>query len=361
MIQSKIEGKPRDDHVYFDISFYNNSNRNIPCQLFENRNIPILDRQKDYHLAVVRFTIDTSYTPIFIWPKLPNGLPDNNYYSVTIRNVATNTYYQVYLQYVPQNSQNVYDETYLYVYSYQQMLDMINVALNTAWVNAGSFVGTAPPYIVLNPVTGLFQIVAQYAYSNRAVVEVFFNIYLNNFFDNFDCIRYGGGSPFGADILILIKNNGNNDYLGHPPNYPVALANDSYIITQEFNSSYNWNDVRKFVFVSNNMSVRSENTTIQTTQTNSTNSNKLSIITDFAPNIQNALTSLNSLRAPQQFYNIGEYRRIDLTSDLALSTIDLQIFFQTSDTSLHVLNIPPEGYINCKILFEHKNIKGGFQ
>jgi hypothetical protein len=327
----------------------------------ENRNVPVLDKQNNYHLAVVRFTIDTSYTPIFIWPLLPNGLANNNYYSVTILNVATGIYYQVFLTYVPQNGTNNFDETYFYVYSYQQMLDMINTALNTAWINSGSFVGTAPPYMVLNPVTGLFQLVAQYAYGNPAVVKIFFNSYLNNFFDNFDCIRYGGGQPNGADVNILIKNNGNNDYSGHPPNgYPPSVGNDSYIITQEFNSSYNWNDVRKFVFVSNNMCVRSENTTVQTTQTVSTNNNKLSIITDFAPLIQNGLSSLNSLRSPQQFYNVGEYRRIDLVSDIALTTIDLQIYFQTSDTNLHLLYIPAEGYINCKILFEHKNARRGF-
>jgi hypothetical protein len=307
-------------------------------------------------MSVIRFCIPTAYCPIFVWPEAaPAGsnLPNNSYYSVTINNS------QVFLTYVPLNNTTVADVSNLFVYSYQQFIDAINVALNADFIAAGGG-ATAPPYLIYDAPTGLISIVAQKAYANQTNYKIYFNNPLYTFFDNWKVQRNGVGTALGKDVQIFVQNNGNNDYTGHPPNYAVGTADDSYIMTQEYCALFNWSTVRSIVFTTNTIPVASESINVQQAGLDSTGSNYRKIITDFEPVIQSGISN-NTLRSYLQYQPSGEYRMIGLESNQPLYTTDIAIYFETSDQKLYQLYINDGEYISIKMLFRKKRSLGGFK
>jgi hypothetical protein len=351
MITSKTY---KQNHLYYDISVLNNTNKPIVAKLFENRTSALLTDPSQYYLSVVRFLIPTAYLPIFIWnvdPILLGNNPNNAYYSVTIRRVGVD--HQSFLTYVPQNNLSVLDDNYLYVYSYQQFIDAINIALSAAYLATGGS-ATTPPYLIYNAVTGLISLVAEYQYANTAgEYEIYFNNNVFSFFDNFKAKRFTLPAIAGKDTLIYVQNNGNNDYMGHAPGYSIAVGNDSYIMTQESNALFNWNDVRSIVLISNTMGVADEAINTINSRTPNTGNSYRKILTDFEPDIN------SNLRSYLQYNPTAEYRLIDLVSTSPLYTVDVQIFFQTSDQVLHPLFINSGEYLSLKIMFRNKKIKAG--
>lgn len=345
------------DHIYYDMSLNNTTNAPITAALFDQRSQPLVDNPNKYHLSVVRFCIPTSYIPIFIWPDAGDNTANNNYYSVTIRRAGVD--YRTYLTYVCQNTpDDKFNIARRFVYSYQQFIDAINIALNTSFVAAGG-TATIPPYLIFDSVSGLFSIVAEYAYANNAgEYEIYFNSKLFSFFDNFKVKRLGYDLPNGKDVLIYIQNNGNNDYKAHAPGFSASTTNDSYIMTQEYDSLFLWNSARSLVFISNTVPVANEALNVRNSESTSTTSTFRKIMTDFEFNIQSGISN-NTLRSYVQYYPQGEYRLINLESNGALYTFDVQIFFQTADLKLYPLMIYPGEYISMKILFRNKDFKKG--
>ena len=343
-----------EDHAYYDLSLNNTSTTPISALLFENRTYPLIMDPSKYHLSIVRFLVPTSYLPIFIWPTVGNNLPNNNYYSVTIRRAGVD--YQVFLTYVPQNNLTSVNSDYLFVYAYQQFIDAINVALKAAFIAAGG-TATIPPYLIFDATTGLISIIGEYAYANLlAQYEIYMNGPLYQFFDNFNVKKFGYNQLNGKDNLIYIQNNGNNDFQSHAPTYLESTVNDSYIMTQEYNALYNWNEVRSLVFVSNSLPIANESINVQTPSNMQTSSSYRKILTDYDLNIQSGLSN-NTLRSYVQYSPPGEYRLISMNTDQPIYKVDVQIFFETSNQVLYPLLINPNEYISIKMLFRSKKFK----
>lgn len=343
------------NHIYYDISLENTSTIPIQASLFENRNVPLIKNPNDYFLSVVRFCIPTAYIPIFVWQESPTvaNTPNNTYYSVTIRRAGTD--YRTFLVYVPQNNLSSVDPNYLFVYSYQQFIDAINIALNTSFMAAGG-TATQPPYLIYDAATGLISLIGEYAYANVAgEYEIYMNAPLFAFFDNFLSKRLGYNQVNGKDVLLYVENTGNNDYMSHPPGYPLSGTNNAYKMQQEYCSLFNWSSARSIVFISNTIPVASENINaqIQGTQSNGTNSRK--ILTDFEFQIQTGVSN-NSLRSYIQYYPQGPYRLIDLESNQPLYQTDIQLYFETEDQKLYPLFINPNEYISIKLMFRSKRL-----
>lgn len=354
---SKYHGQ--NHHVYYDISLINTTTAPVLAKLFENRAQPLLMCPSDYNMSVIRFIIPTAYIPIFVWPSTGNNLPNNLYYSVTIRNKQSGIDYRTYLIYAPLNNLTSADTEYLFVYSYQQFLDTINTALFTSYTNlfgaGGPNLPLSAPYMIFEPDTGICSIVCEDVYqTSQNYYEIYFNHPLYTFFDNFKSFRYGTGNVNGKDDMIYIENQGDNSFNGFIPPYGSGTYN-GFKVKQEYNSLFNWNTCRSIVFVSNTVPVASENVNVQ--NSNSKNgSTYRRILTDFEPQIETG-SSNNTLRSYLQYYPQGEYRLIDLHSDQPLYTFDIQIFFETSDQQLYELKINQGEYISMKILFRDKRIK----
>ena len=336
----------KNTHIYYDVSLHNTNTAPKLAFLNDNRTTPLVSNPSNYHLSVVRFTIPTSYIPIFKWADAGSNTPDNNYYSVTINNS------QVYLIYVPQNTtpQSALNTDYLFIYSYQQFIDAINVALNTAFIASAPAGVTAPPYMIFNSVTGICSLIAQTGYTAHSI---YFNQPLFLFFDNFKCNRIGYSQATGKDVKIYIANTGANDYAGHPPGYALAGAVDSYIMAQEYDSLFLWNGVRSLVFTSSGLTIADEALNINNNLSISSSNISRKILTDFEFNIQSGISN-NTLRSYIQYNPTAEYRLIDLTSTSPIYLFDIQIYFQMKDLTLIPLYIMPDESLSMKILFRKK-------
>lgn len=346
----------KEDHIYYDISLNNVNNAPLIAQLFDQRAQPLLQNPNKWHMSVVRFTVPTSYVPIFVWPDNGGNTPNNTAYSVTITKAGVD--YTTFLTYVSQNLPAINtNPIYLFVYSYQQFIDAINVALNTSWIASGGVAPETPPYMIYDAKSGLCSIIAKYSFANSAgTYQIYFNNSLFLYFDNLKVQRLGAGLPSGKDVLIYIQNNGNNDFTSHPPGYVLAGAPDSYIMTQEYNSLFLWNSVRSLVFGTNTIPVANEALNVKNSDSLTTGSTFRKIMTDFEMNIQSGVSN-NTLRSYVQYATQGEYRLIDLLSDSPLYTFDTQIYFQTKDLSLYPLYINKDESISMKIMFRNKKFK----
>lgn len=334
--------KKKDDIIYYDVSYYNDKSTNQKATIFENRSNPIIKNPSKYQLSVVRFTIPTQYLPIFIWKNISGtNNPDNAYYSVTINGS------QQFLQFVSNSGLTATDPNYLFIYSYQHFLDAINAALKLAFVATGG-AATAPPYMIYDSKNELFALVTQYAYATVANYQIYFNDKLFSFFDNFNVKRLGNGLALGKDFQFNINNNGDNDFIGHPPTYARAGALDSYIFYQETKAAYLWNTSRNLILTTNGIPISEEGVNYRTNNTStqqSSNSSYRKILTDFD------LPLTENVRSYIQYVPQGEYRMISMYGDSSVYTFDMSIFFETEDLTVHQLYIPPGESFNVKIMF----------
>ena len=130
----------QDNNVFVNSTIYNETDNPINCEYDTTFTSPLLEDSGEFYLTIVRFDI-------------PNTLP--------IFTFQTNTYYLT-LSYngsdytVPLIMYNVdiNKPTSLKIYTFQQFVDMINVAFQTAFSNMkAAFPGAPPteaPYMVFN-------------------------------------------------------------------------------------------------------------------------------------------------------------------------------------------------------------------
>jgi hypothetical protein len=333
-------------HQYYDISYFNNGNTKTLAQLFDNRSTPIIENPNNYYLSIVRFIIPTSYIPIAIYPSV-NGVADNTKYSVTLNNT------QIFLTYVPASNLTLTDPDYFFIYSFQQFIDMVNVALASAYTIVGG-PANSPPYMVYDAQTALFSIIAEADYDDTLNYQLYFNFNLFALFDNFLSIRNGNGTTLGKDVQIIIKNTGNNSVEAHPEGYAPPLSKNGWQMSGEYVSTYLFNSVRSLVFISNTLPVANEALNVQNTSTITTGNTNRKILTDFEFNIESGLSN-NTIRSYVQYIPFGEYRLIDLKSNSPIYCFDTQIYFQTKDLNIYPLYINPNESISMKVLFRSKS------
>jgi hypothetical protein len=140
-------------------------------------------------------------------------------YSVTLDNNGLSPQ-QVFLVY--QNESTTANGVLLQpVFSTQAVLDMFNVALQTAFTalqaSANPLVGALyAPYFIFDATTGLVTLIAQqniWQSDLAAGGRIFVNGAAHDqFFYSFQGITHGQPNAFGEDFEILVKNNGNNTY-----------------------------------------------------------------------------------------------------------------------------------------------------
>lgn len=403
------------NHIYYDVIIEHNDENNpthapTPAVFSETRSQPLISKPEDYFMSVVRFQVPGQFIPMFLDIGYFGGVnPNVTYNSITLSYSGTDS--QVHLIYVPQdltqpvpppppppatpspwNSLTVYglgdytffnmqiyvsltagnvgnqpnispanwqltaaftSQSLLYyaVYSYQQFVDEINVALATAF-------GFLPlpvlspvlqvPYMIYDSVTNLFSIIVDQRLPGLGF-QMFMNDILYGFFvPSFDVITHTYGDILGKDIEILLKNNHNNNYTPSPPVAGVSF----YQMIQERPTIDNFYAVKTILFTINNVPIRSEYIPSGTTSQNKVNNNFLPIMTDFVPALTN---KAGDLLSEITYYPTAEYRLIDLIGSDPLSTIDIQVYWTDNYLRIYPLLIYPHDLINIKILFRNKN------
>ena len=390
--------KVDDDHVYYNILIPHNptsSTGGLPPNLAtfeENRVQPILDKPSDYYLAVTRFLVPGGTIPIFIFRVNPYPNTDINQgiYSVTLSwngndvqqyveyqtNASNNTSYNVPFAQIPpalsSSNPNQTLSNYYYVFSYQEMLDMVNTAISNALYTLINTYGApsdaVAPYFIYNPQTQLFSLISQIKYFDEATangglgnlptISLYVNLPLFRLFDGIEVISEGYNVTNNKYIRYVIKNNNNNFYFGNSNAAPTTYPYLYYQMSQEYPTIVNWNSLQSIVFTSVSLPSRSEYIPGTTSAgsvglSQSGNNNFRQIITDFQ-----VLQDLGgSARTVIQYFPQSPYRYVDLLSNDPLRKLDITVWWSDTDNNLYPVTVPTGGVVTIKMLFIKKSSK----
>ncbi len=324
------DNKDSDEYIYNDVGIINRDNVPVLAEFKEQRDTPLLDNTIGYKFTVAKFSLPADSLFIFDFK--------DNTYSVTLE--YSGTYFRTYLVYVPTV---LFNTDYQPVTSYQQFIDAINVALNTAFTNLKTAFPLAPPInsprFQYNGYSEGLSLIVDDTYEPTITpntISIFFNYNLYSFVPSFYNEAYSYNDINGADVKLLVKD--------------LVYNYDGGIIEmkQEYPTFYKWYDIRKIIVVSNNINVSSQSISIN----QSGKTNNYNIISDFEP-FQFGLG--DSLTKSDYIYNPNFYRFIDLKNSTALRVVDFQFLYQSKYGDIFPLYINPTHTMSVKLLFVKKD------
>jgi hypothetical protein len=347
----EIDPETKDDNIYYNLSIVNNSTRPVNVSFNQTLGNSIIDKPEEYYLSCIRFALDTAALPIFIFK--------NGAYTVSINyNGVTHTEVVPFIM----ASSGVEDYPNA-IYSYQDFIDMINVALSAAYADFG---GTLPmaaseaPYLYFDPkANGLISLFAQTAYDSTAVnpISIWFNRSLYYVFDNF--LYYLNFSnlalPIGFQIIVKSLGNGQNTSA-----YDSSIPTGHYKMSQEYVAVNRWRGPQSLSFISYNTGVRDEytsgannSTTLNTTQTAGFGPPTIKQWTDFVPILP--ANDLAGWRGNLVYNPSSQYRLVDLLGN-KVNNIDLTLVWYDIDGNSYPFEILGGTQASIKLLFAKKSL-----
>ena len=351
-----------NDNVYLNVTFnHNPQDGNGASQAIYNvtKSTPILPKCSDYYCSVIRFDIPLDMVPLFIMP-IVNGQNDPNLSSLIIGMTDPtngNLPVPVNVVYVPQSNEPIPPNPnpqqvvspYYYVYSINHVIDMINVALASAWgIASQPGGGTQPPYFYYDPSTQLISLVIATAFTGSGST-IFMNNELATFLDGFQLYSHGNNNAYGRDFDFVLTYYDNNAYA--PYAGMVASPDIFYRFTQEYNVIPMWCQLRKILILTNNIPVASEFVQVSGPVDNGQNV-MMPIITDFVLSFNTAGES----RSIAVYNPSSQYRLIDLVSSNPLQTIDLRVYWADRLGNVYPLTLSLYQQASVKIAFLSKKL-----
>lgn len=328
---SKIKS---NDYEYINIDLRNSSNLPIRARYYESRQNAILDNPELYDLAVVRFSCPTSSIPILVFK--------DNYYIVQMSYNITTIIKPVV--WVPNDNKPV--QLNKWVFSYQEMLDMINTAITSAYTDlktAEPFLpNTAPPFYIYDTTTSLFSLCALSDWSNVNTGILYLNNPLAYLFDGiFQTAIY---TPITATNISLfkqvIKDNKNNT---------ITLNSIPYLeMKQEYRSLNIWSQFQSLIFSTDTIPVNAEY--LSTINSDGKNENRR-ILTDFLPTENNFPRDLTAL----QYFPSGIPRYYSMNSNKEFRTIDIRVEWQDTNGILRPIYLNQFEELSIKIQLRRKS------
>lgn len=345
------------DNVYLNVVFNPNpANLETPtiAQYNVTKTNPIINKCSDYYCTVIRFEIPLNEIPIFIFPVIPNSGTSNT--SPMIMGISVGgTDYPVNLIYVPDNALPQVNQNdisrqiitpFYYVYNYQNLINSMNTALNTAYTNAGSPGAAGAPYLFLDTVSELISFVVPSAFI-AANATIFYNESVINHLDSLPVYFYGWNRPNGKDYVLRMPTTANFEY--NPKGGVIPSPATFYKYTSEYNTLIYWDSFRKLLITTNEIPINNESVPAINNSGLSVNQ---PIITDFTPALQDSGDS----RSIAYYNPTAQYRLIDLISDKALSAIDLRIFWEDKIGNTYPLYISAYQQGSIKLGFLKKTL-----
>jgi hypothetical protein len=378
-----------NDNTYVNISFVNsasNGGKTIELNYNATKTSQVLDDCSKYYATIVKFDIPLNSLPLVIAEIIPmQSNPNLMPMQIGIRNGGVN-----YLQnviYVSQaNNLPAPDQStspvqvitpYYFMYSYDQLITMINTALSVAFVAAGlntpgTGIANIVPYFRYDSVTGLFSLIVNNSFNSPTGPQVIMNYFGFKYLDKFDMAVVPPFTPTNR-IYSFVVNGLVNDSFAYnyygitppatiappftasaPPVFPVIPQPYFYRITQNSVSVSTWNPVRKILFLTT-MPIKFE---VVPGSNNTSNANgvysSLNVLTDFTPQIQNPADSSSvAYYAPGGY---GNYRLTDMTTNQSLYKVDIRVVWQDVSNNIYNVTIDEFSQANIKIGFIRKSL-----
>lgn len=393
------------EYMYYNATIINNrtvvpavDTRDPQIRFQETRSIPIVKDASKYAFSIIRFTMSgpNKDLPLFI-PVIRTGAsnPTNNVnltiYSVTLTaTIGATTYTSgaVPIIYAPETlSQDIaptpissslvdgQDLTtrYYWVYTYQHWLDLVNIALATAWQNIQTLAPSAvdAPIITYEPTTNLFSILSDtrgFGGADRTGPDqwtMYFNSDMLGLFTNFNNLYVNGFPtvPTGALVLPLpeatnqieIQSIANQNIVNTA--FPPAVAY-WWKTTQDYESNSSiWSPIESIVFTSALLPLVNEMTgdpvVFGESNLGLEQQNTQSAFSPIITDVSLPLTNAYDYRGYIQYAPTAEYRLASfLRSKQPINNIDVQVFWKNRlDAQLYPLNMFNMSSVTLKMMF----------
>ena len=380
----KHETKDDQEHIYYNIqinNIYRNTEAPIVAQV-NDQTSTILSKQSDYECTVTFWSL-RGQMPVFICPVAEGTNANINLTPFGVSYSFGGLDYPAQVVFVPEtyllslplpkapNSNNGIQDlqtnpTYYYVWTFQDFLDMVNTALNTAYiafnaVNPG--VHNSPVWFQYDSETGLISLIAEYSYANQAGADVFCNYLLLNYFEAIQVYFFCYDQVNFKDFRFIMDHDftNRNAYALPGATIPLPPAPPAYIqMQQEYECRYTWANIRSILFTSSSIQTRDEfipqinnPNAFSNNQTNNFNPNFLNILSYYDIIFDSSGTSGANWRQ-YLFYNPQIYRWLDLVSDDPLRSFNINIYLQLTNGQLVPLLLPVNNSVDIKLLFRKK-------
>ena len=368
MLQNHVKVDRQGETVFLNITLNNPEGAKAPVNasistMLQNA---IVDDPSSYRLIISRFSIPAKAIPLYFYQTLPfpNTNVNKGIYSVSIG--YNNTYTaQVYLELIPESFQqpqvSTYSlespnqsqqDSYYYMYSYQNLATMITKAIRAAIAAGAGFLPAAvDAYMTYQPSTGLFNLLGTQNMANSdnvfdpLNVSIWFNTPLANFFTGLRTTINTYNSLNGRDEMVSIVNLLNNSSAtqdGSNPNIPVGY----YQLTSEFNSDSSLQELARIIVVSNSFGGIAS----QSEVTPSNSGSYQNIIADFVPQASEAA---GQYRSKFQYYAQSEFYRRTLMDKTPLNQLQFSFLWQgTSPNVYRNIILRPEDVLSIQFIFE---------
>jgi len=345
-----------DETVIYNVTLNNPVDKTdvIQARYTEVRNQPLLEKQSDYKLGLLRANIPTTAIPIFFQTE--------GDFNITLEHEPSGIYSdKTEIPYI--NISPILTGSDRPVWTINQFIQSVNAGLETAflslianyeavngvnsWTSDATKAQNAPFITFSNNLITLYwdersdQTLGEECY-------IWMSYRLGYKFQNAALVSYN--SPTGRDWRYQTINlNVNRVEIDNG----VDTAYSALFQTQDTATIDLWYELYKVVLTSSALHVRQEFVSVTGGEDNITsdgNNIKVPILEDFSIQLGEDLNHLSRI----QFFPAGELRRIDLLSDTPLNKIDFQIFYQSEDLKLRPLFLQPGESIDLKFSFQKR-------
>jgi hypothetical protein len=336
-------------NIYVNASLFNNTDQNIPCQLETTLTQPILQTANKYKMCVVRFDIPLDsvqksiMTTVMSTLTFSAGLMYNGQTSI-----ATASQQQL-------SSMNTMTDFVYY------LNELINTAFSQLVLALGpmSLQSGYTPYFSWDPTTHLLSIAySQYFISNNIYIilsQSLFNVIGSFPYYSSGTKVNGNTVPNGYVMINSTTYTWNQAYIdnGFPSSSstttPSGSSYNAIKITQEYNTTYNFNNVDKVVLLTS-LPIRGEflpNSGVVNAGSTSAQTSSRIILTDYDVPI-NYWGDLN-----QTLYYIPATldRWVDIITNQQLDRISFNFQYEDTLGNLNQLYLSPFQRANIKLLF----------
>jgi hypothetical protein len=364
--------------LYFDL-LVSNFQQTIEPSIFqfsETRASPFLLNPENYEMSIVRFAVDTGELPVFIPYIQPNSADRNEtIYSCTLSYKGYDSI-QSFIQWIPQdldaevpdppsktfNGLQVNDGGYYNCYSYTYFIFLIYQAMVVAFndleakvIAGGDVLPTAFPPLMNwdSTANSALMYVDDLGYNIALAdpIKIFWNAPLFTLFNSFPAVQQKLPVLLGKQYRLVFSNVGGSNIIPITPSGSTTSYNAIQVF-QEYSTIESLNPIASLVFTSNSLPIEPNQVS---TPLVFNNNQQLSFggSNNATENIITDLVSDSGLYRPNLVYlPTAEYRRISLTGNTPLYTLDINIFYRLRNSQLIPFRLQSGGSCSMKILFE---------
>lgn len=354
------------DHVYFNLTYFNNYNniltptldQYIPANIIQKYDREILSCPQNWNIAIARFSISSdTIGRVYQTPGTTGGNTtlwvglsySGVYYDEPIV-LPTITYY---------NGQQLQ-----VVYNINDFLDLLNTAWSTAQAAVGSAGGPTGPgqvLITLDPVTKFYTVNSPVWYGTGSVgltggngIGIHMSYQLYHKFQSFSVIQNDPLLFNKHDIVFNRVWRGNNySVLTYPPG-PVSPTGAYMQLFQDAEWESSVQDVTRLLITTTTLPTIQEYRAQQfySQGQGGPGNQTQSIITDFFIGSDTDIVN----RAEHWIYQPTLLRLCSLTSTRPLRELDLQLSFSIADGNTFPVYLGPLDSVDIKYVFIRKGL-----